>query len=72
MSVFKDSNLTQDTAGVTLTTNYDGVTGLNFVSISTSTAFYVDGSSYECVITTGTVVLHPTSANAAITINNFI
>ena len=55
VSVFKDSNLTQDTAGVTLTTNYDGVTGLNFVSISTSTAFYVDGSSYECVITTGTV-----------------
>lgn len=55
VSVYKDSNLTQDTAGVTLTTNYDGVTGLNFVSVSTSTAFYVDGSSYECVITTGTV-----------------
>jgi hypothetical protein len=55
VSVYKDNNTTQDTAGVTLTTNYDGVTGLNFVSISTSTAFYVDGSSYECVITTGTV-----------------
>lgn len=55
VSVYKDSNLTQDTAGVTLTTNYDGVTGLNFVSVSTATAFYVDGSSYECVITTGTV-----------------
>ncbi len=55
VSVYKDNNLTQDTAGVTLTTNYDGVTGLNFVSISTSGAFYVDGSSYECVITTGTV-----------------
>jgi len=55
VSIYKDSNLTQDTAGVTLTTNYDGVTGLNFVSVSTSTAFYVDGSSYECVITTGTV-----------------
>lgn len=55
VSVYKDSNLTQDTAGVTLTTNYDGVTGLNFVSISTAGAFYVDGSSYECVITTGTV-----------------
>jgi hypothetical protein len=55
VSVYKDNNLTQDTAGVTLTTNYDGVTGLNFVSVSTSTAFYVDGSSYECVITTGTV-----------------
>ncbi len=55
VSVYKDNNLTQDTAGVTLTTNYDGITGLNFVSVSTSTAFYVDGSSYECVITTGTV-----------------
>jgi len=55
VSVYKDNNLTQDTAGVTLTTNYDSVTGLNFVSVSTSTAFYVDGSSYECVITTGTV-----------------
>jgi hypothetical protein len=55
VSVYKDNNVTQDTAGVTLTTNYDGVTGLNFVSVSTSTAFYVDGSSYECVITTGTV-----------------
>jgi len=55
VSVYKDNNTTQDTAGVTLTTNYDGVTGLNFVSISTSGAFYVDGSSYECVITTGTV-----------------
>lgn len=55
VSVYKDNNLTQDTAGVTLTTNYDGVTGLNFVSISTTGAFYVDGSSYECVITTGTV-----------------
>ncbi len=55
VSVYKDNNLTQDAAGVTLTTNYDGITGLNFVSISTSTAFYVDGSAYECVITTGTV-----------------
>jgi hypothetical protein len=55
VSVYKDNNTTQDTAGVTLTTNYDAVTGLNFVSISTSGAFYVDGSSYECVITTGTV-----------------
>jgi hypothetical protein len=55
VSVYKDNNTTQDTAGVTLTTNYDSVTGLNFVSISTSGAFYVDGSSYECVITTGTV-----------------
>lgn len=55
VSVYKDNNVTQDTAGVTLTTNFDGVTGLNQVSVSTSTAFYVDGSSYECVITTGTV-----------------
>lgn len=55
VSVYKDNNLTQDTAGVTLTTNYDAVTGLNFVSIATTGAFYVDGSSYECVITTGTV-----------------
>jgi hypothetical protein len=55
VSVYKDNNTIQDTAGVTLTTNYDGVTGLNFVSINTTGTFYVDSSSYECVITTGTV-----------------
>lgn len=55
VSVYKDNNTTQDTAGVTLTVDFDTVTGLNLVTVATTTAFYVDGSSYECVITTGTV-----------------
>lgn len=55
VSIYKDNNTTQDTAGATLTVDFDAVTGLNLVTVATTTAFYVDGSSYECVITTGTV-----------------
>jgi hypothetical protein len=56
ISVYKDNSATQSTAGVTLTADFDSVAGLNHVRIDTSAdAFYANGSSFECVITTGTV-----------------
>jgi len=57
VSVYKDSSLTQSTSGVTLTTDFDNVTGLNHVSIDTSAngTFYAAGSSFQVVITAGTV-----------------
>lgn len=56
LSVYKDDNLTQSVAGVTLSVDHDGVTGFNNVVIDTSAdAFYVTGSDYTVVITTGTV-----------------
>jgi len=42
--------------GVTLSVDFDGITGLNNVAIDTSAdAFYAIGSDYSVVITTGTV-----------------
>jgi len=57
VSIYKDNSTTQSTAGVTLTAYFDGVVGLNHVTIDTSSdgSFYVNGSHYELVITTGTV-----------------
>ena len=57
ISVYKDDSTTQSTAGVTLSVDFDGVTGLNHVSIDTSAdgTFYANGHHYELVITTGTV-----------------
>lgn len=57
ISVYKDNNLTQSTAGITLTVSFDGVTGLNHVNITTisDAAFYIDRASYSAVITAGTV-----------------
>lgn len=55
LSVYKDNNTTQTTTGVTLTADFDGVTGLNHFAIDTSDAFYAAGSFFDIVITTGTV-----------------
>jgi hypothetical protein len=57
VSVYKDNSTTQSTAGVALTADFDAVTGLNHVRITTTAdaVFYADGSQFECVITTGTV-----------------
>lgn len=57
LSVYKDSDLTESTAGVTLTADFDGVTGLNNVVIDTSTdtVFYAAGSDFDVVIAAGTV-----------------
>jgi len=55
ISVYKDNSTTQTTTGVTLTADFDTVTGLNNVRIDTSDAFYAAGSNFQVVITTGTV-----------------
>jgi hypothetical protein len=57
VSVYKDNSVTQSTAGVTLSVDFDSVTGLHNVNITTVTdgTFYANGGEFECVITTGTV-----------------
>jgi hypothetical protein len=57
ISVYKDNSTTQSTTGVTLTADFDSVTGLNHVAIDTSAdgTFYAAGSFFDVVITTGTV-----------------
>ncbi len=57
VSVYKQGNSTEVTTGVTLTVNYDSRTGLNKVSIDTSSdsSFYSDNSDFNAVVTTGTI-----------------
>lgn len=56
ISVYADNSVTQITAGITLTVDFDGVTGLNNVHIVATVANgYSSGSNYQIVITTGTV-----------------
>lgn len=57
ISVYKDNSTTQSTAGVTLTVDFDSVTGFNHVAIDTSAdgTFYSAGSFFEVVLTAGTV-----------------
>lgn len=57
VSVYKGNSTTQSTAGVTLTVDFDGVTGLNHVRITTSSdgTFYAAATDFQVVITTGTV-----------------
>lgn len=56
VSVYKANDITQSTVGITLTPDFDGLTGLNNVLIDLSAdAFYAVGNDYQVVITTGTV-----------------
>lgn len=57
VSVYKNNSITQSTSGVTLTADFDGVTGLNQVRITTNSdgTFYDVGASFSVVITAGTV-----------------
>lgn len=56
VAVYKDNSLVQETTGVTLTIDFDGVTGLNNVLIDLSAAvFYESQADYQVVITAGTV-----------------
>ena len=56
LSVYKANGTTQSTAGITLTVDFDSVTGCNHVRIDLSAdAFYATGNDYQVVITTGTV-----------------
>lgn len=57
LSVYKDNSTTQSTTGVTLTADFDSLTGFNHFAIDTSAdgTFYAAGSTFHVVITTGTV-----------------
>jgi hypothetical protein len=56
ISAYPDNSTTQLTAGITLTADFDSVTGLNNVRVVASGANgYAAGSTYHLVITTGTV-----------------
>jgi hypothetical protein len=57
VSAYKDNSATQSTAGITLSADFDSVTGLNHVRVTTGTdgTFYSAGSYFSLVITTGTV-----------------
>jgi hypothetical protein len=56
VSAYPDNSLTQLTAGITLTVDFDGVTGLHNVRVvATSGNGYASGSTYQLVITTGTI-----------------
>lgn len=57
ISAYKNGSTTQSTAGISLTVDYDSVTGLNHIAVDTSAdgTFYADGSEIELIITAGTV-----------------
>lgn len=53
VTVYKDATTSNSTTGVTLTTNFNSITGLNFVSIVTTGIFYTTGSNYDVVMVSG-------------------
>lgn len=55
--VYKDNGTTQSTTGVTLTVDFDSVTGLHLVQVDTSAdaTFYSAGSDYQIALQAGTV-----------------
>lgn len=56
ISAYEDNSTTQITAGITLTADFDTVTGLNHVAVVASGANgFEAGKDYHLVITTGTV-----------------
>lgn len=56
VSAYPGNSVTQLTAGITLTVDFDGVTGLNDVTIVASSGNgYATATNYALVITTGTV-----------------
>lgn len=57
VAVYKDNSTTESTSGVTLTADFDSRTGLNHVRITTASdgTFYSAGSTFDVVITSGTV-----------------
>jgi hypothetical protein len=56
VSVYKSNSATQSTEGVTLSADFDSVTGLNNVKIDlSSNAFYEVAKDYSVIITAGTV-----------------
>lgn len=66
LRVYKDSNPTESTTGVSLTVDWDSLTGTHYGTIDTSTdgTFYSAGSDFAVVIAAGTV--NGTSVSGAI------
>lgn len=53
--VYKDGSTTQITAGITITEDFDGVTGLHLLAVDMSAdAGYTTGSDYAAVVSVGT------------------
>lgn len=57
LAVHKDGSTTQSTTGVTLTTDFDSVTGYHVANVDTSAdgTFYSAGSDFRVYLTAGTV-----------------
>lgn len=57
VSVYKDNSTTHSASGVTLTVDFDSITGSNHVRVDTNAdgTFYSAGSTFQIVITSGTV-----------------
>lgn len=56
VQVYEDNSVTQITSGITLTVDFDSVTGLNNLRIAATAANgFEAGKSYQAVISTGTV-----------------
>lgn len=57
IKVYKNNSTTESTSGVTLSVDFDSVTGLNNLRVDTSSdgTFYAAGSNFQAVITAGTV-----------------
>jgi hypothetical protein len=56
-AVYRDAVTTESTAGVTLVADFDGIVGLNVITVDTSAdpSFYLAGSTYTIILTGGTV-----------------
>lgn len=56
LAVYKSNSVVQTTAGITLSVDFDSLTGAHHVRIDTSAdAFYATDEDYEVVLTAGTV-----------------
>lgn len=55
VALYNANNTTESATGVTLTTDFDGRTGMNHVRIVGTTAGLLHSSGYQVVITAGTV-----------------
>lgn len=55
LAAYKDNGTTQTTTGLTLTVDFDAVTGLHNVRVVTTDSFYAIGSRFQVVVAAGTV-----------------
>ena len=55
IEVYKTTSATRSTEGVTLTSTFDSITGLNHCQIIMTNAFYDPGEKYHVILSTGTV-----------------